>query len=111
MKVDLEKQGTVAVLVPRDALTESTTPALRDVADSLQRQGGAPRIVVDLTNVPYVDSAGIEGLLSLAGGAATPLQARFASLSETVREALQLTGVIKRLVVYESVEAAVRSYR
>lgn len=112
MRVEVEKQGSVTVLVPRDALTESTVYALRDALDGLLRNGGAPRVVLDMAYVPYVDSAGIECLLELGGARiGGAMQARTAALTDTVREALQLTQVLKRFAVYDSVEAAVRSYR
>lgn len=110
MKVDVEKQGSVTVFVPRDSLTESSVTYLQDAVGVATRNGGTPRTVYDLGHVSYVDSSGIECLLKLAGPGG-PTQPRLAAMNETVREALLLTGVWKRLSVFDSVEAAVRSYR
>jgi anti-anti-sigma factor len=109
VKVDLHQQGSVNVVTPRDALTEATLPELQAALGG--NQSAAVRLVIDLTHVPFVDSAGIEYLLGLAGnGAAGALRPRLASLAETVREALVLTETLKRFVVFDTVEAAVRSY-
>ena len=109
MNVEIEQQGSVTVVVPHDALTETTVSDLRD---RLERQAGPAqtRLVLDLARVSFVDSAGIEFLLAFAGGAAGALRPRVAGLSKTVREALYLTDTLKRLFVFDSVEAAVRSY-
>lgn len=110
MKVDVERQGSVTVIVPRDALTEASTEAVERTVSEEARSGGV-RLVLDLTHVPFVDSAGIECLLKLArSGSSSALRPRVASLSETVREALYLTGTLKQLSVFDSVESAVRSY-
>ena len=110
MKVDLQKHGSVKVVVPQDAITEA---AVEDLQHALEAEAheAAVRLVVDMTRVPYVDSAGIEFLLALAGDAsAGALRARLAGLTETVREALSLTDMLKRFHIFDTVEAAVRSY-
>lgn len=110
MKIDLEKHGSVSVLAPRDALTESTLVDVKRLLDEESRKGGV-RLVLDLTHVSYLDSAGIELLLSVAGDAAAgALRPRLAGLSETVRETLYLTDTLRRFYVFDAVEAAVRSY-
>lgn len=64
-----------------------------------------------MTHVPFVDSAGVEFLLAFAGDeAAGALRPRVVGLSDTVREVLYLTEALKRFFVFDSVEAAVRSY-
>ncbi len=110
MKVELQQQGSITVVIPHDALTESSVTELRDALDGEAGRAGA-RLVLDMADVAFVDSAGIELLLALAGesaaGAARP---RVVGLTETVREALYLTDTLKRFFVFDSVEAAVRSY-
>ncbi|TWT41174.1 STAS domain protein [Phycisphaerae bacterium RAS1] len=110
MKVDVERQGSVSVIVPRDAITEASTETVEQAVSGETSSGGV-RLVIDMTHVPFVDSAGIECLVRMARtGSSTALRLRVASLSETVREALYLTGTLKQLSVYDSVESAVRSY-
>lgn len=136
MRVEVQKHGTVTVLTPQDALIESN---VHDLHAALEREAEQRnvRVVLDLSNVPYVDSAGIELLLAHCGnpplqpsarklppseGAprsepirareAAPggLRPRLAGLSDTVREALDLTDTLKRFAIFDSVHAAVRSY-
>lgn len=110
MKIELERQGSVTVLVPRDSLTEGTVNDLRMLLEEEAEKTGA-RLVLDMTHIPFVDSVGIEYLLNAAGDSSVgALRPRLASLSDTVREALYLTGCLKRFSLFDSVEAAVRSY-
>ena len=110
MKVEIQQHGSVRVVVPPDALTEAL---VEDVQTILSADGGqiGVRLVVDMSQVAYVDSAGIEFLLELAGqtaaGASRP---RLAALNETVTEALNLTETRTRFQVFDSVEDAVKSY-
>ncbi len=109
MKVDVQKHGSVTIVVPRDALTESNLPDAQRILASEAQQ--AVRLVLDLTHVPFLDSTGIEFLLTLAGNTAGgALLPRIASIGDTVREALYLTDTLKRFQVFDTVEAAVRSF-
>ena len=110
MKVELLRQGGVTVAVPHDALTEATVLELQSALAGEAQQTGA-KLVFDLKNVAFVDSAGIEFLLRLAGDRRVgALRPRIVELSESVREALDLTETLGRFFVFDSVEAAVKSY-
>lgn len=111
MKIDIQLHGSVAVLVPHGPLTADQTDAfhgkLKTAMD--QRQG---RVVIDLREVPYFDSRGIETLLELCGERRAVVQRpTLAQLGETCREALDLTNVLQRLEVFDTVENAIRSYK
>jgi len=110
MKVELQRHGSVLVVVPHDSLTEVTCPELQSVLTGEAAQAGS-RVVLDMTSVPFVDSAGIECLLAFAGDVkAGPLRPRIVGLVDTVREVMDLTDTLKRFFVFDSVEAAVRSF-
>ncbi len=111
MKVDLETHGSVVVIVPRDAITEATLADVSAATEAARAQSGGGRMVLDMGNVAFLDSAAIEHLLSFAGTASRgPLVPRLAALNETVRETLSLTETLPRFSIYDSVESAVRSY-
>ena len=110
MKVDVIPQGSITVLAPHGPLT-------RDEDDDFRASAGDPirdrngRIVLDMTDVPYLDSRGIETLLELVAGATTLVKPRLANVCDTCREALDLTDVLDRLNVFDSVESALRSFK
>lgn len=110
MKVDVQQHGSVCVIVPRGAITEAETENLRRILTPEADKHGA-RLVLDLTHVPYLDSAGIEYLLEFAASApSAAMRPRMASLTDTVREALNLTDTLQRFYRFDTVESAVRSY-
>ena len=73
--------------------------------------GGARYILVDLTNVPYMSSAGLRVLVAMhkaakkSGGGLC-----LAQPSDRVREVLDLAGLTPVFVIYPDVVAAVGSF-
>lgn len=156
MKIDLQQHGNTAVLVPHGPLIRDELEKFRErAAGALRMHAG--RVVLDMSQVPFLDSGGIEALLELfsahpaAGGielppsmagdesrmangeertqepggsdamrpsplaprnstAAGPRGGRLAALTETCREALDVTDSLTRLDVFDTVESALRSF-
>ncbi len=110
MKIDSQTHGLVTVLIPNGALVEGDVETFNAaVEEAATRRSG--RVVIDLRQVPYLDSAGIEALLSVFSKRRSPLtRPRIARLTDTCREALDLTDVLSKLDVYDTVENAIRSY-
>ena len=110
VKIDYQTFGTVDVCTPVGALVDED--AERFGADLLARAEGAnPRFVVGMSEVPYMDSMALEGLLS----AAEVLQSRgvrlkLVGMSPTCREIVEITGLSNQFQLFESVEDAVRSF-
>ncbi|MEP7355785.1 MAG: STAS domain-containing protein [Anaerolineales bacterium] len=88
-------------------------PAARALEDALNElcDAGRARIVVDLSNVPYMASAGLKALLSglrrarLLGG-----EVRLAGLVERVREVFEMSGFDQVFAIFPSLAGAVGSY-
>ena len=111
MKVDTQLHGSVSVIAPHGPLAgDDVVPFQRALSQAIELKSG--RVVVDMGDVPYLDSSGIETLLSLCGGAqAASARPRLAKLGETSREALDLTNVLDKLTIFDTVESAIRSYK
>lgn len=111
MKVQSQPHGSVTVLVPHGPLVgEESLDFRRALETALAAQ--VKRVIVDMTDVPYVDSTGLETLLELCNAALAPhLRPKLAALSETCREALELTDLLPRLEVFDTVENALRSHQ
>lgn len=110
MKVERQQVGTVDVLAPIGALVD---PEAVDFLELLQKQVGSmnPRVVISMHEVPYIDSAGIEGLLDASDelhDRATTL--KLAAVPSTCREIFELTGTAPRFSFFSSVSDAVRSF-
>jgi anti-anti-sigma factor len=109
MKVQTRPHGNTTVVVAHGPLV---TEELIDLRRAIEGASAAQtkRVVVDLADVPYLDSAGIELLLDLCNVNILPrLRPKLAALSETCREALELTSVLPRLEVFDTLENALRS--
>ncbi len=110
MKVERQQVGTVDVLAPIGAIVD---PEADDFLKLLQEQVESmnPRVVISMHEVPYIDSAGIEGLLDASDellDRATTL--KLAGVQSTCREILELTGTAPRFSFYSDVSDAVRSF-
>ncbi len=109
MKVQSQAHGNVTVLAAHGPLIAEESIDLRRAIESAA-PGKARRLVIDLADVPYLDSSGIEMLLELCGvHLSTHQRPKLAALSETCMEALELTDTLPRLEVFDTVENALRS--
>ncbi|MBP7747951.1 MAG: STAS domain-containing protein [Phycisphaerae bacterium] len=109
MKIQTQPHGNLTVLVAHGPLVADELDDLRRAVETALAAGNK-RVVIDLADVPYLDSAGIELLLNLCGvHLATPQRPKLASLSETCLEALELTDVLPRIDVFDTVDNALRS--
>lgn len=111
MKVQSQPQGNVTLVAPHGPLIAEEAIDFRRAVDETT-VSSARRVVIDMSDVPYVDSAGIELLLELCGVHLAPHhRPTLAALSETCMEALELTDALPRLEVFDTVENALRSCR
>jgi anti-sigma B factor antagonist len=106
----IEKQGAVDVVKPRTAIDAANAPALKQAV--LRSTGsGRPMVVIDMHDVPLVDSAGMETLLDLRdhlesrGGAV-----KLAGTNPLCSDVLRVTGVGEKLEQYAQVRSAVGSF-
>jgi anti-sigma B factor antagonist len=110
MTVRKTKLGVAIYLSPDGALVADCLPAFRQAVDESQA-GGASNIVLDLKQVPFIDSQGLEYLWDLStnlGGRGGSL--RIACANHTCKDILRITRVDQTIPVYDDLEAAGRSF-
>ena len=105
-----QRQGAVVVLRPEAPLI--LEDAIAFGARAAEVAGPAMgRVVIDLSNAPYIDSTGLEALLDLSDRLESRGQTlRLAGLSATIREVLELTGLQSRFEYFADTNTAVRSF-
>lgn len=94
--------GRFQILSVRGEVDMASVPRLQAALEEAQR--GGKTLVVDLTEVGFLDSAGLSTLLTVSKSA--PHQLRVVAAGEIVRP-IELTGLDKLLAVYDTLAAAV----
>ena len=110
MELEREQHGIVTVLSLRGAIDiEATKVLLPEVMRC--KSAGLFQIVLEMRDVPAIDSVGLETIQSLAadlgrrGG-----DLRLAAVNEICRDILTATRVESLVQVFSDLENAVRSY-
>ena len=108
--IEKETSGvTVLALSGRITLGDESNQLRTKIKDILGQ--GMKRLVLDLGNVSYIDSAGLGTLV--AGYTSAQSQGasmKLANLTKRFREQLHVTKLVTVFEVYESVDAAVKSF-
>jgi anti-anti-sigma factor len=110
MEIIEARQGAVTVLRPKGPLCAEDAESFREkVASVIDQSLG--RFIIDATDVPYVDSRGLEVLKETTEELMRSGQAlRLCGATETVREVLDVTDLAKLFEHYHDVNSAVRSF-
>jgi anti-sigma B factor antagonist len=110
MSLAEHKQGAVTVLKPEGPLLGKDAEDFRArLLQSLTASFG--RCVVDASAIPFVDSKGLEALADASDTMASSGHSlKLCGVTETVRQAFELTQLTPRFEYFEDVHAAVRSF-
>lgn len=111
MKIEVENAGNVCTVTPLgDIRLGEGDLVLRDTIHK-QLEAGATRIVLNLANVRFMDSAGIGEIVAClkrvreAGG-----DLKLASLNQRITDLFTLTKLISIFEVYPNQQAAVSAF-
>jgi anti-sigma B factor antagonist len=107
MEISTRQAGTATIVDVTGDITLYNSPEVRRVILRLLKEERAPRVLVNLTKVKYIDSAGVASLVE-GLKVSRDLKSGFAlfGLSRTTREVLELTRLIKVFEVYDTEEQA-----
>jgi len=110
LKIEQIQHGTILVLVPDAALIEEDA---EEFAVRVREcfQGGNVKVVLQMNNVPFIDSAGLETLLALYGEAmALGGEVKISAPTDIGKDILKATRLNNVIEVYESTPDARRSF-
>jgi len=110
MDISTRQSGSATVVDVTGDITLYNSPEVRKVLMDVLKVKRAPRVIVNLKNVRYIDSAGVASLVE-GLKVSRDLKCGFAlyGLSRTTREVLELTRLIKVFEVHENEEEALRA--
>lgn len=110
MKIEQQRIGTVDILTPIGALVDEDAAKFSSLLRERLRSPN-PRVVVAMQDVPYMDSAALEGFLEAAEVLADRASGlKLANLTQTCREILELTGLSGRFRFFNDAQDAVKSF-
>lgn len=95
-------EGGVRRLTPIGELDLATAPLLERAFDVVFRDGDAEMIVVDLTELSFMDSTGIHLLIRMHRACADADRLRVINGSRAVERVMDLTGVRAHLPIISS---------
>ena len=107
MQISSRKSGDAAIVEVEGDIDLYNSPELRKVLLGVLRDARAPRVVVNLKAVRYIDSSGVASLVEGLKISRT-LNSRFilCGLSPAAREVLELSRLITVFEMYESEQEA-----
>ena len=110
MKIERQTVGTVDVLTPCGALVDQDGQHFTEVL--LERvKLPNPRVVVCMSDVPYMDSTAVEGLLDATDAPGTRTAGlKLAGVTQACREIMELTGVSRHFGFFKTVQDAVKAF-
>ena len=109
MEIAMRKAGDVTILDVTGDITLYNSPDMRRVLLELLREKRQPRVIVNMTLVKYIDSAGVASLVEgLKVSRDMKSRVGLFGLSPAAREVLELTRLIKVFEVYANEEEALR---
>ena len=110
MKLEEQLHGAITVLRPEGPLVGDDADQFKQRAMEVV-QNTLGRCVIDASGVPYVDSRGLEVLVDINDRMFQTGQAlRLCGESDTVRQAMELTGLSPAFEYFADVPDAVRSF-
>ena len=105
MKMDVESAGDVTVVRPAGKLDALTSPQFQEaISDIVQETAGG--LVIDLSDVPYVSSAGLRVFIQAAKSLMGKGKLAVSGLNDPVRQVFELAGFEKLMSICEDVETA-----
>ncbi len=110
LTISKHKEGDVVVVSPEGSIDTHTAPdfekALKDLLES-----GQVKVVVDMSGVSYISSAGIGVFMSLIGDFRSKGgDIKAASMSDKVYKVFETVGFTGILDIKNSVEEAVKAF-
>jgi len=109
MEISTRQSDSTTIVDVTGDITLYNSPQMRKVLLELLREKRVPRVIVNLQNVRYIDSAGVASLVE-GLKVSRDMKSGFAlyGLTRTAREVLELTRLIKVFEVHDTEEEALR---
>ena len=110
MNITAESYGHTVLLHLKGELTEDSLTALKQAVDHHASGKEVVDVVLDLENVPFLDSAALEYMLDLQDRLAEKLgQVKFIGPDENLRKILEITRLASAFETYADLPEALKA--
>jgi anti-sigma B factor antagonist len=108
VNISTRQSGTATIVDVDGDVTLYNSPELRSVLVGLLREKKLPRVIVNLSRVKYIDSAGVASLVE-GLKLSRELKSGFSlfGLQRSPRQVLELTHLVKVFTIFETEAEAV----
>jgi anti-sigma B factor antagonist len=110
VKISSRRVGQAMILDVTGSIDMSNSPEMRKALLAEIRAKRAPRVVLNLTSVEYIDSSGVASLIE-GLKASREIGQRFVlfGLNESAREVLKISRLLKLFEIYDNEAQAIAS--
>ena len=110
MNVTAESYGHAVMLIMKGELVEDSMAAFNQAVEHQLRDKEVIDIVLNMEEVPFIDSAALEGLLDLQDKLAERFgQVKFVKIDENIDKILEITRLRSEFDIYKDVAEAVKA--
>jgi|ERR1051325_3085167 anti-sigma B factor antagonist len=107
MEISSRKNDETVIIDLSGDIDLGNTPAVRKILLREVKENRAPRVVINLSKVRYIDSSGVASLVeALKASRDVGSRLILIGLSTSVREVLQLSRLLKIFEIYDKEEEA-----
>ncbi|HIB49677.1 MAG TPA: anti-sigma factor antagonist [Phycisphaerales bacterium] len=106
LQIDIETAGTVTVIIPLGDIDLSKSSDLRNALQPVLKENPS-KIIVDLSQVPYMDSSGVATLIEgLQLSQQSNIEFVLCALTEGVQSIIELARLDQIFIILDSREQA-----
>ena len=106
LQIDIESTGTVTVIIPLGDIDLSKSSDLRNALQLVLKENPS-KIIVDLSQVPYMDSSGVATLIEgLQLSQQSNIEFVLCALTEGVQSIIELARLDQIFIILDSREQA-----
>ncbi|MFA6133701.1 MAG: STAS domain-containing protein [Phycisphaerae bacterium] len=112
MQVAAESYGHAVILNIKGELTEDCLVAFKQAVDHQLAGNGIVDLILNMEQVPFIDSASLECLMDLQDQLAQRMgQVKLTNCDENIRKILEITHLLTYFEVLDTAAEAVKSVR
>lgn len=109
MELEVYEQGGILVIRPmQDRIDAACAIHFKDRMRDLTRASAAPRVVMDMTNIAFLDSSGLGAVVAVLKALGPDRKLELSGLTTTVQKVFRLTRMDSIFVIHDAMPDGLR---